>query len=136
MRLILKIVFFTSIIAFSSGFDPADQVGFKLIVFEGSDWCPQCRRLEKEILNDSLFLTQLQTHSVFIERIDFPQRKKLSAATRNYNNSIAEKYAFDGGFPTLILTRTDSFRFHRISYSNQSKEKFLAEINSAKSDLQ
>lgn len=135
MKLLIKIVFFTAIIVIGSGFDPADQIRFRLIVFEGSDWCPQCRRLEKEILNDSLFLTQLQSHSVFIERIDFPQRKKLSEPTRLYNTTIAEKYAFDGSFPTIILARTDSFRYRKIIYSNQSIANFMAEVNKVKSSL-
>jgi thioredoxin-related protein len=136
MRLLIKIVFFISIVVIGSGFDKEDQSRFRLIVFEGSDWCAHCRRLEKEILNDSLFLSQLQTHSVVIERIDFPQRKKLSDTTRLYNNTIAEKYAFDGNFPTIILSRTDSFRYRKINYSNQSIAKFLAEINAVKSVLQ
>lgn len=136
MRLLIKIIFLTSITFIGSGYAPADQTMFRLIVFEGSDWCAHCYRLEKEILNDSLFMTQIQTHSVVIERIDFPQRKKLSDKTRLYNNSIAEKYAFDGNFPTIILARTDSFSYRKINYTNQPIAKFLAEINSAKSVLQ
>lgn len=136
MKSIYKIVVAAFLLTIGSGYNEADQFKYRLIVFEGSDWCAHCRRLEKEILNDSLFMSQMQTYSVFIERIDFPQRKKLSDTTRLYNNTIAEKYAFDGNFPTLILARTDSFSYRKINYINQPIAKFLAEINSAKSILQ
>lgn len=136
MKQFVKIVFFSSIIIMGSGYKPADQIGFRLIVFEGSDWCSRCLRLEKEILNDSLFLNQMQSGSIKIERIDFPQRKKLSDTTRLFNTTIAEKYAFDGSFPTIILARTDSFSYRKINYTNQSITQFLAEINTVKSALQ
>lgn len=136
MRLLTRIFLFTSIIVFGSGFEPENQFRYMLIVFEGSDWCPRCRRLEQSVLSDTLFLHQLDRNSIRIEKIDFPQREKISAGTKQYNTSIAEKYAFDGSFPTLILTRTDTLFYRKINYSYESSAEILAQINSAKSDLQ
>jgi hypothetical protein len=107
------------------GFQHPDQCKYKLIIFEGSDWCPNCRRLEKNVLSDSLFLYKLKTISVKIEMIDFPQRKKLSKETRMYNGSMAEKYSFDGNYPTLVLTRTDTLSFQKITYTNQTVDEML-----------
>lgn len=136
MRLLIKIVFFISIVVIGSGFDSADQTRFRLIVFEGSDWCARCRNLEQSVLSDTTFLHQLDRNSIRIEIIDFPQRKKLSGETKEYNQAVAEKYAFDGSFPTLILTRTDTIIYRRITYSNESTAEILAQINLAKSALQ
>jgi thiol-disulfide isomerase/thioredoxin len=110
---------------FLAGMQVAEPLAYRLLIFEGSDWCANCRRLEKNILSDSLFLKQLAALSVEIEKVDFPQRKKLSPAIRRYNDSLAGKYAFDGSFPTLILTRTDVFRFQKIAYNNQTAEEMV-----------
>lgn len=111
-----------------TGLANPDESKYKLIIFEGSDWCPNCRRFEKNILNDSLFLNELKTISVSIEMIDFPQRKKLSPETRHYNSSTADKYAFDGNFPTIVVTRTDTLKYQKLNYTNQSAGDFLKQL--------
>ena len=136
MRLLKRIVFYATIVIMGSGFEPKDQYSYSLIVFEGSDWCARCRRLEQAVLSDTIFLQQLERNSIGIEKIDFPQREKISAEAKLYNQTVAEKYAFDGSFPTLILTRTDTFIYRKIHYSYESTDKMLALINSAKSALQ
>ena len=103
---------------------------YKLLVFEGSDWCANCHRLEKNILSDSLFINQLGKNSIEVERIDFPQRKKLSKNIQSYNRAIAEKYEFDGVFPTLLLIKKNDDSFQKIAYQNQSVEEFLKLIQS------
>jgi hypothetical protein len=128
MKSFVKIFICLGLLNICTGFQITDQFKYKLIIFEGSDWCPNCRRLEKTILSDSLFLNQLKSISVTVERIDFPQRNILSNETRRYNSSVAEKYAFDGNFPTLVLTRTDTLSFQRISYTNQSAEDILKQL--------
>ena len=97
----------------------------KLIVFEGSDWCANCRRLEKNVLTDSSFVIFLEQNRIELERIDFPQRKKIAETLQKYNNAIAEKYAFDGRFPAVVLTRTDTLIYHRIEYRNQTADEFM-----------
>ncbi len=119
----------------SFGFNIKGQAEYKLIVFEGSDWCSNCQRLEKNILMDNIFLEQLEKLSIQIEKIDFPQRKKLPVETKNYNNMIAEKYNFDGTFPTIIISRTDALIFQKIIYSNQSVEELMSEIKSKSANL-
>ena len=136
MRLLKRIVFYATIVIMGSGFEPKDQYSYSLIVFEGSDWCARCRSLEQTVLSDTSFLHQLDRNYIRIEKIDFPQRKKIAAEAKLYNQTVAEKYAFDGSFPTLILTRTDTFIYRRIKYSDETTAEILAQINSAKSELQ
>jgi len=121
-------IFFISI-CFSgfNGKEPPIQT-IEFLVFEGSDWCSNCKRLEKTILLDSTFKTFLTTESIQITRIDFPQRKKLEISLKEKNEALAEKYGFDGSFPGLILARTDTFRFVRFSYQNQTPDQLKSEI--------
>jgi thiol-disulfide isomerase/thioredoxin len=130
MKLFIKYFIAIMFLVVCFGFKESNQSKYKLIVFEGSDWCANCRRLEKNVLSDTLFLKQLEKMSVIIERIDFPQRKKLDKTIQEYNNTIADRYAFDGGFPTIIFTGNEITGFQKISYTNQSAEEILTQIKS------
>lgn len=99
-----------------------------LYVFEGSDWCTNCARLEKKILADTGFQREISLLNIKMERIDFPQRIKLSSEIKEYNDRVAEKFGFDGTFPTLIIVRTDTDQYRRIDYQNESADEMLLKI--------
>lgn len=96
------------------------QPVFKLIVFEGSDWCPSCRRFEKKILSDTSFTGFLTKYNIGLKRVDFPQKKKQSEEELTANRLISESYSFAGLFPTVIISRTDTLYYKNIIYENQS----------------
>jgi hypothetical protein len=96
-----------------------------LYIFEGSDWCSNCARLEKKILTDEGFLHEVHMLNIKLERIDFPQRTRLSPEIKKYNESIAEKFGFDGIFPTLIIARMDTDQYLPIEYHNESVDEIL-----------
>lgn len=101
---------------------------YSLLVFEGSDWCSNCKRLERRVLSDTAFAAFLQTQQIQLQRIDFPQQKKLSAATMRYNDSIASSFAFDGVYPAVFLVSPEGRQ--RIFYGNQSAAEFIALLKS------
>jgi thiol-disulfide isomerase/thioredoxin len=127
---IFRAVICLSLVLIFSGFKtlPNNEIAYRLIVFEGSDWCSNCRRLEKEILAKDDFMQFLKLHNIELERIDFPQRKKLSEEQKKYNASMAEKYAFGGVYPTLFLSRTDTFKYEKVFYKTQSVDEFTSQI--------
>ena len=94
-----------------------------MYVFTGSDWCADCKRLEKNILSDSVFISSMELHKVQVEIIDFPQRKKLSAEVIKRNESIAETFGFQGIFPTLVLTQTRD-NYEKLQYKNEKAAEF------------
>jgi hypothetical protein len=102
-----------------------DSASFSILyVFEGSDWCANCRRLEKNILTDTAFLALLDSNKVLIERLDFPQRKKLARETVSYNQSMSEKLGFNGDFPTLVIYSRKSQKYTTLRYTNQDTAEF------------
>lgn len=106
-----------------------NQAVFELIVFEGSDWCTNCRRLEKQVLSDDDFKKYLDDENIKLTKIDFPQRKKLSKEQEETNKEYALKYQFVGVFPTIILSRIDTLSYRNLSYTNYTPEEFIRQID-------
>lgn len=109
-------------------FNGLERPALQLIVFEGSDWCSNCRHFERYVLSDSLFQSFLSTQQIELVKVDFPQRKKLDATTLSNNKKLASQYQFDGSFPTIILARKDTLLFRRIHYSQKSKVTIIEEL--------
>jgi thiol-disulfide isomerase/thioredoxin len=99
-----------------------------LYVFSGSDWCANCIELEKKIISDPAFQSSLKSHHIQLQIIDFPQRKKLKAEVVKYNSSVAEKFNFDGVYPTLIVFSAGSQKHKQIIYQNESAEVLSSRI--------
>lgn len=113
-----------------------DKPAIQLIYFSGSDWCANCIRLKENILTNKAFVEYLEANQLSIEQIDFPQRKKLTASQRAYNESVAEKYAFDGNFPTLLLAREDTMQYMKLNYENQTVDEMISQIKKTLKQLQ
>lgn len=101
----------------------------RLYVFQGSDWCSNCIRLERQVLQDSQFLLFAKRTQLEVIRIDFPQRIQLDSATKKYNEEMAEKYDFKGVFPTVILVNKLNEQRIQISTKRNTKTSdFIAQI--------
>ena len=126
----IRILFiFLSLSLATSSTNTLQNKTYKLIIFEGSDWCANCIRFNTTIIENPDFITYAKAHHITIEHIDFPQKKSLSKTTETYNASIAEKYNFNGVFPTLILVNGDT-SYQTLSYKNESTQEFIALLKS------
>ena len=108
--------------------DSLSQQEAVLYVFTGSDWCRECKRLEKEVLENAVFSSTMVKNGIQIQLIDFPQRKKLDVKIVERNESIAEKYNFEGVFPTLVISPQNTESYQRIYYQNENSEAFSQKI--------
>lgn len=113
------------IVTFFSSYKPSEEPKYKLIVFQGSDWCSNCIRLENNVLSTEIFLEELDKLNIKIEKIDFPQKKVLPKEVIKYNSSIAEKCHFDATFPSIYLSKIDSNTYQRILFSNKENSQEL-----------
>jgi thioredoxin-related protein len=109
-------------ISFKASSEPA-----KLLIFTGSDWCPNCRRLDKNILRDSTFIHYAKDR-VVLEFVDFPQHKKLDTETIEKNRALAEKYHFQGIYPTILVLDEQGNKKGQIIYRNQRPAEFIDEL--------
>ena len=123
-KLILSVFLLLSLAVFSQ-----DKANYKLIVFEGSDWCSNCLRLERNVLSQASFTEYSSSVSLEIERIDFPQRNEQDEATRVYNAEVAEKYEFKGIFPTVLLVDNSNGEVHQIPYRKEDVDQFIGKLD-------
>ena len=69
-----------------------------LIDFTGSDFCPPCIRLAKEVFPTKEFSDYAKQHVVLVE-VDFPIKKKQSPELKAANEALAKEFKVDG-YPT------------------------------------
>ena len=99
-----------------------------LIVFEGSDWCANCIRLDKNVLSKDSFRDFAEEIELEVLRLDFPRRKKLPDSVASFNRQMADKYAFNGSFPTILLEDSSDEAVLELSYKGESATTFIAQL--------
>ena len=126
-----------------------------LVEFTGSDWCPACIAMRKNVFSKTEFLTGAAKNFILVE-LDFPRGDKEAAKkdepgvefekSREFqrakelvekNQPLAEKYKIQG-FPTVILLDADGKEFSRFVASRFPKvDAFLKHLDEAleKKDL-
>ncbi|HKK11676.1 MAG TPA: thioredoxin family protein [Flavobacteriaceae bacterium] len=75
-----------------------------VLVFQGSDWCAPCIKLDREIWSTSEFQNLAKDHFVLM-KADFPRKKanRLSAELKAQNDALAERYDSHGFFPLVVV---------------------------------
>ncbi len=76
-----------------------------LALFTGSDWCPPCQQLEKNILLQPAFKEFAKKHLVTLF-LDFPREAKLDESVKKQNDDLAKKFSIEG-YPTVMLLSAD-----------------------------
>ncbi len=96
-----------------------------LVEFTGSDWCPPCIMMRKNVFSKKEFVDAASKNYVLVE-VDVPKGDKELAAK---NTIVAEEYKIEG-FPTVILLNGDGKEFSRFFAAEHPKlEEFLAAID-------
>ena len=104
-----------------------------LVEFTGSDWCPPCIAMRKNVFSKKDFVTAASKKYILVE-LDFPNGDK---AVKEKNEPYAKKYNIEG-FPTVILFNPEGKEFTRFYASEFPKtDLFLAHLDKAleKKDL-
>ncbi len=103
-----------------------------LLEFTGSDWCPPCKALEKEVLSKNEFKDYKEKSLVF-GKLDFPRRKELPDPVKMNNFELQKKFNIEG-FPTLILLKHDGTELWRqVGFGDiDSPKELIAEVERRK----
>lgn len=102
-----------------------------VLVFQGSDWCAPCMKLENEIWSTEEFKSYASTHYVML-KADFPKRSKnaLSPEQQEKNNKLADTYNKNGYFPFVVLLDKSGKVLGTLGYKNTSPKEYLELIDS------
>jgi thiol:disulfide interchange protein len=96
-----------------------------LVEFTGSDWCPPCIMMRKNVFSKKEFIDAASKKYVLVE-VDLPQADKELAAR---SQIVATKYNIEG-FPTVVLLNGEGKEFSRFFAAEHPKlEDFLAHID-------
>ena len=100
-----------------------------ILVFQGSDWCSNCIKLEHNILNSDTFKKYANDKLVLL-KVDFPRRKKnqLSEVQQQHNNKLAEKYNAEGYFPLLVMLDDEGTVKEKLGNENVSPQAYVEKI--------
>lgn len=72
-----------------------------LLLLTGSDWCPHCVRLKRDVLNTHEFKRYAMARLILVYA-DFPNQARLPRGLRKQNDGLAKKFGVRG-FPTTII---------------------------------
>lgn len=102
-----------------------------VLVFQGSDWCAPCIKLDKDIFQSETFKLYAKDHFIMVQA-DFPKRKKnaLAPELQAHNNALAEQYNKNGVFPFVLVLNTEGKVLGETGYYKTSPEKYILELDS------
>jgi protein disulfide-isomerase len=77
-----------------------------LLFFHGSDWCPTCMEMQRQVF-DSPEFAQYARRALVLVDVDFPEKKTQSDEVKRANLALKARFNFSdelgGGYPTLVL---------------------------------
>ncbi len=98
-----------------------------LVEFTGSDWCPPCIAMRKNVFSKKEFVDAASKKFVLVE-LDFPKGDKDLSEK---NQPLADKFRIEG-FPTVVLLDSEGKEFTRFFASQFPKvEDFLKHLDVA-----
>lgn len=103
-----------------------------VLVFQGSDWCAPCIKLDHEVFSTEAFQEYAEEHFVML-KADFPRKKKnaLSEEQQQKNNMLAEKYNQDGYFPLVVILDKEGHVLGKAGYENMTPSEYIALLESS-----
>lgn len=96
-----------------------------LVEFTGSDWCPPCKALKKDVFPSAEF-QKIADKSLVLVELDFPRQKEISEEQKKYNAEMAKKYTISG-YPTVYLLNNEGAPVW-VRVGGGDKDEYLKEL--------
>jgi thioredoxin-related protein len=137
------LVFLLSLTSLSMAFGQEWQTNFEkakeiatteekpvILVFQGSDWCAPCIKLDREVWSTETFKDYAAKHYVMVQA-DFPRKKKnaLSETQTMANAKLAETYNKNGVFPFVVVLNSNGKVLGETSYKKTTPQTYIDELN-------
>ncbi|TGV01109.1 thioredoxin family protein [Flavivirga rizhaonensis] len=119
-----------------TNFEKAKDIATKenkpiVLVFQGSDWCAPCIKLDREIWSTDAFKSYAKNNYVMLQA-DFPRKKKhaLTELQTKANTKLAETYNKNGIFPFVVVLDNHGKVLGQTSYKKTTPTSYIEELNS------
>lgn len=101
-----------------------------VLVFQGSDWCAPCIKLEKEIWSTNEFQKLNEEHFIMF-KADFPRRKKnqLPQDQQKQNKKLAELYNPNGYFPLVVVLDKNAKILGKLGYEKSTPSQYFKKLS-------
>ena len=73
-----------------------------LLFFHGSDWCPLCREMQRQVLDSREFKAYARQALVLVD-VDFPEKSKQDETLKRSNLVLKAKFNVGDNYPNLVL---------------------------------
>lgn len=90
--------------AYMTSGDQAMGAQLVMAVFSGSDWCPYCQELAKEVFDSAEFKLWFNQHSMVPLLLDYPLNASQPNNIRVQNAKLKAQYSIQG-FPTVVAIK-------------------------------
>jgi thioredoxin-related protein len=99
-----------------------------MLVFTGSDWCPACKALAREVLQQPSFQSEASKTFILVE-LDFPRMKQQSEKLKKQNADLFARYDLES-FPSVVLTDASATMYAKGTYREGGPEKYIQVVKS------
>jgi protein disulfide-isomerase len=97
-----------------------------LIDFSGTDWCPWCMKLDREVFSQDAFKKYAKDNLTLL-LVDFPRKKQLSPELRKQNEELAGKFKIEG-FPTVVILNSKGETLGVTGYQEGGAQKYVEHL--------
>lgn len=88
--------------------------------FTGSDWCPPCKALKKNVFEAQEFKSWASENVVLLE-LDFPKHKPQPQSVRVQNQQLAAKLGINA-YPTIIFLSPDGKQLGKMGFASNASQ--------------
>jgi rhodanese-related sulfurtransferase len=117
---------------------PSAQAGAKaekksvLLFFHGSDWCPACVEMQRQVFDSPAF-AQFARQALVLVDVDFPNKYQQDEELKRANAALKARFnlspAPDEGFPTIVLLNdTGETVFQETGYAGGGPAEVLPKL--------
>ena len=98
-----------------------------LVDFTGSDWCPPCIMLQKQVFSSREFQDYASKHYVLLE-VDFPRARVQKPEIAQQNQELAMRYGVEV-FPSILVFDSEGAPIGGMQgYDGGTVKEFIAEL--------
>lgn len=102
-----------------------------LVDFTGSDWCPGCIHLRKNIFDTEAFAKYAEENKTILVELDFPRSAgKMPPEQLRRHEDLMRQYGVTA-FPTVLLMEGDGSPYAGIVGATREKEEYLQKLDAA-----